>query len=106
MKSRPPAYYIEHVDELLGHVDQIFGISTGPSADLKALDVTAQRYRTDKQAADEVRRMRSFVGQQTAEPVPDIDTLLEEAVSKERAAREAFAKAFQEYEDKYRKVER
>jgi hypothetical protein len=108
MKLRPLAYFIEHAPELLGTVSgEAWYIHTGSgtAADSKNVVVTADQYRTAKQLADDFRRMRSLVGQQTAEPVPDIETLLEEAVSKERAAREAFAKAFQEYEDNHLNIE-
>lgn len=107
MQSRPLAYYLEHADELLEKVSEAWGlnVSTGHGADLtadfRALDLTAQQYRTAKQVAANLRNTLSLVRERTDEPVPDIDAQLEQAVSKERATREVFAKACKEYEDKH-----
>jgi hypothetical protein len=106
MKSRPLAYYIEHADELLEEVlkagNQWSGLGANFTADFKALEVAAQEYRTAKQVADDFRRMRSLVGH---EPVPGVETLLEPAFSRERATREAFAKACQEFDGKHLNIE-
>lgn len=111
MLSRPLEDYVEHADELLGKVSEAWclNVSAGHGADLtadfKALDVTAQQYRTAKQVADNSRNTLRLVRQHTDEPVPDIDTLLEQTVSQERATREAFAKACKEYEEKHLNAE-
>src|SRR5258708_9939869 len=99
--------YVEHADKLLEEVSGAWclNVSTGHGADLtadfKALDVTAQQYRTAKQVADNHRDTLRLVRRHTDEALTDIDSLREQAVSHERATREAFAKACKEYEEKH-----
>src|SRR4030088_925102 len=97
-------YCIEHADELAQEVVNAWAVNADAghaadlTADFKALLELACQYHTAKRTADNRRDTFGVVRQRMDGPVPEFDAALEEVSSQERAARDVFAKAFQEYE--------
>lgn len=94
---------IEQADCLAQQVENEWAARGGDAAPFrkafKALLALARKYRTAKQNADSFRAYKA--SGQMRNPDPDMDAHIEQEVAKERAPREAFARAYKEFRDKH-----